>query len=88
MAGGDAYPVHKPDPGHLLGALEELGVAPAAAAHLGDSPVDVAAARAAGLPVVLVSYGYSREPAQALGADAVIDRFAGITGALEGLGGG
>ncbi len=85
IAGGDAFPVRKPDPGHLLGVLDDLGVAPSAAAMLGDSQVDVAAARNAGLPVVLVSYGYAKRPARELGADAVIDRFEEILTTLEDL---
>lgn len=86
VAGGDAFAVRKPDGGHLLGTLERLGVAPEAAAMLGDSHNDVAAARNAGLPVVLVSYGYSRRPAHEMGADAVIDRFEEIGAALARLG--
>ncbi len=85
IAGGDAFPVRKPDPGHLLGVLGDLGVAPSAAAMLGDSQVDVAAARNAGLPVVLVSYGYAKRPARELGADAVIDRFEEILKVLQNL---
>jgi phosphoglycolate phosphatase len=50
-------------------------VAPAQALMVGDSRNDAEAARAAGCPVVLVSYGYNHgEPVQAVGADAVVDR--------------
>jgi phosphoglycolate phosphatase len=42
---------------------------------IGDSITDVATARAAGAPVILVSYGYTPEPAATLGADSVIDEF-------------
>jgi phosphoglycolate phosphatase len=42
---------------------------------VGDSSNDARAARAAGCPVVLVSYGYNHgEPVAAAGADRVIDR--------------
>ena len=37
---------------------------------------------AAGLPVVLVSWGYAKVPPQSLGADALIDRFADLPAAL------
>jgi len=53
--------------------VEELGHGPAL--MIGDSATDVATARAAGVPVILVSYGYTPEPAHTLGADAVADRF-------------
>lgn len=85
VLGGDSLAVRKPHPRHLLAALEALGVAPARAAMVGDSANDVAAARAAGLPVVLVSFGYTSIPAAELGADALIDRFADLPEALAGL---
>ncbi len=59
----------------LLRSCEALGVAPAQALMVGDSRNDAEAARAAGCPVVLVSYGYNHgEPVRAVGADAVVDR--------------
>lgn len=73
--GGDSFERKKPDPLPLLRTCEALGVAPAQALMLGDSRNDAEAARAAGCPVVLVSYGYNHgEPVQAVGADAVVDR--------------
>ena len=53
---------------------------------IGDSANDVATARNAGVPVIVVSYGYRDAPAAALGADAVIDSFAALPAALERLG--
>jgi phosphoglycolate phosphatase len=55
---------------------------------VGDSATDVAAARAAGVPVVVVAYGYSPVPAHALGGDAVIERFSDLPAALTRLFGG
>ena len=73
--GGDSFERKKPDPLPLLRTCEALGVAPAQALMVGDSRNDAEAARAAGCPVVLVSYGYNHgEAVQAVGADAVIDR--------------
>ncbi len=73
--GGDSFERKKPDPLPLLRTCEALGVAPAQALMVGDSRNDAEAARAAGCPVVLVSYGYNHgEPIQAVGADAVIER--------------
>jgi phosphoglycolate phosphatase len=75
VAGGDSLPVRKPDPGHLLGTLDLLGAAAANAVMIGDSANDVAVARAAGVPAVVVRYGYTRTPVEELGADAIIERF-------------
>lgn len=73
--GGDAFERRKPDPLPLLRTCAALGSAPARTLMIGDSSNDARAARAAGCPVVLVSYGYNHgEPVAAAGADAVIDR--------------
>lgn len=72
--GGDAFAHHKPHPEPLLQACRALGTLPARTLMIGDSSNDAAAARAAGCPVVLVSYGYNHgEPVEAVGADAVVD---------------
>jgi phosphoglycolate phosphatase len=57
--GGDAFARKKPDPLPLLETCKALGTAPAATLMVGDSSNDAQAARAAGCPVVLVSYGYN-----------------------------
>ncbi|MDP3821465.1 MAG: phosphoglycolate phosphatase [Burkholderiales bacterium] len=73
--GGDAFERKKPDPLPLLKTCEALGSQPGYTLMLGDSSNDARAARAAGCPVVLVSYGYNHgEPVESAGADAVIDR--------------
>ncbi|MBI4723956.1 MAG: phosphoglycolate phosphatase, partial [Rhodomicrobium sp.] len=64
----------KPDPTPLRGVLTAVGVAPERAVMVGDSAADVGCARAAGVPVVAVSFGYSRIAAESLGSDAVIER--------------
>jgi len=77
VVGGDV--VHrKPDPRHLLDTLAKLGTAPKDALMVGDSPNDAKAAQAAGVPVVIVDYGYSHIPPRELGADAVISDFADL----------
>ena len=68
----------KPDPALLLGVIERLGVPPAETLYIGDSETDVLTARAAGVPVMLVSYGYTLRNATQLGADAVIDSLSEI----------
>jgi phosphoglycolate phosphatase len=72
--GGDSFARKKPDPMPLLGACEALGVAPADTLMIGDSSNDAQAARAAGCPVVLVTYGYNHgEPVRAVDADGFLD---------------
>ena len=52
---------------------------------VGDSMNDVAAARGAGIPVIAVSFGYTTIPPGQLGADRLIDDFAELPAALQGL---
>ncbi|MBM3525188.1 MAG: phosphoglycolate phosphatase [Alphaproteobacteria bacterium] len=73
VVGGDG--IRKPDPDPVHRAIAGLRTRPGETLFVGDSPVDLAAARAARTPVVLVSFGYTSTPARELGADAVIDSF-------------
>lgn len=61
IAGGDSFPVRKPDPGHLLGTLRLAGGDAAHAAMLGDHANDVKSARAAGLTPIFALWGYGRK---------------------------
>jgi phosphoglycolate phosphatase len=77
--GGDAFERKKPDPLPLVRTCEALGVAPARTLVVGDSRNDAAAARAAGCPVVLVTYGYNHgEPVHRVDADAFVDSLAEV----------
>jgi phosphoglycolate phosphatase len=82
VLGGDAVPEKKPHPEHLLATLRELGVHASRAIYVGDSGVDVETARNAGVPVIVLNHGYSARPAAELGADLVIDGFAGFPASL------
>lgn len=75
----------KPDPTMLLEVLRSLGTPAEEALYVGDSDTDVRTARAAGLPVVLVSYGYSDTPADQLGADSVLSSLGQLPTAWPGL---
>ena len=55
--------------------VERMGSTPERTVMIGDSIHDVEAAHGAGLPAVLVSWGYTATPASELGAEAVIQRF-------------
>jgi len=86
IAGGDRFPVRKPDAGHLLGLIGELGGRVTTSAMVGDSGNDAAAAQAAAIPFVLMRYGYGGADPESLGADARLDHFAELPEALERLG--
>lgn len=81
---GDTLAVRKPDPAPLHEAIARAGGG--VAAFIGDSITDADTARAANVPFVAVSFGFSDRPVQALGADAVIDRYEDLVEALERLG--
>lgn len=78
VIGGDSTAAKKPDPLPLQTCLQELGVLPSEALMVGDSGADVGAARAAGVPVVLVPDGYTGAPAESLGADFVVGSIAEV----------
>lgn len=83
--GGDAFAHKKPHPMPLLKACEALGTQPAQTLMVGDSSNDAAAARAAGCPVVLVSYGYNHgEPVASANPDAIVERIDHIPALLRG----
>ena len=71
--GGDSFAAKKPHALPVLKTCEALGTLPAHTLMVGDSSNDAEAARAAGCPVVLVTYGYNHGlPAANAGADATI----------------
>jgi len=71
VAGPDTFGAAKPDPAHLLGCLPLGNPASRLAIMIGDSEVDVAAAKAAGLPVIAVTWGYYQKDIGELAPDAV-----------------
>jgi phosphoglycolate phosphatase len=85
IVGGDAVTHKKPAPEALLLALERLETAPQDALMVGDSITDVEAARAAGVPVMLIRGGYSQVPVDELGADLVCGSLLDLPAVLDGL---
>ncbi len=85
VVGGDSCARRKPDPQPLQVACETMQVETAHALMVGDSVNDVLAARAAGLPVVCVPYGYNEgvDP-RALPCDAFLETLAELPGLLTG----
>ena len=85
VIGGDVLPVQKPDPAPLLEAIRRAGGDPARAIMVGDASPDVGAARAAGLPCIIFSFGYNDMPAEELGGDLVIESYGELEAAITGL---
>jgi phosphoglycolate phosphatase len=86
VAGGDVVPARKPDPRHLLAALALVNGSPDRAVMIGDGVNDVAAAKAAGIPVLLLDSGYGEIAAGELGGDGLLSAFSDIPGAVDRLG--
>ncbi|WLS11532.1 phosphoglycolate phosphatase (plasmid) [Shinella sumterensis] len=84
VAGPDTFGVGKPDPRHLTETAAAAG-----GGHpvlfVGDSEVDIATGRAAGVPVIALTYGYTKTPLDDLGADRLIDTFAELPDAIASL---
>lgn len=79
--GGDSFERKKPDPLPLLKTCEAFGSVPARTLMVGDSSNDAQAARAAGCPVVLVTYGYNHgAPISGVDADGFVDSLAELRG--------
>ncbi|WP_096671551.1 phosphoglycolate phosphatase [Polaromonas sp. AET17H-212] len=77
--GGDSFERKKPDPLPLVKTCEALGSAPARTLMIGDSSNDAQAARAAGCPVLLVTYGYNHgQPVRGVDADGFVDTLAAM----------
>jgi len=85
ITGRDTFDVNKPDPGHLTATLDLAGGHPARAIMIGDSITDIKTAKAAGIPVIGVTHGYTDRPMQELGADAIISHFDDLDNAILGM---
>jgi len=74
--GAGRFSYSKPDARVFHHVVDEVGGAGAGALMIGDSTTDALTARAAGVPAILLTYGYTPDPVETLGADAVADHFA------------
>lgn len=83
IAGRDSFPFFKPDPRHLTQTVAQAGADPARAVMIGDSRTDIDTARAAGLPVICVPFGYTDVPIESLGPDRVIQHFDALPDAVR-----
>ena len=79
VCGQDSFPFRKPDPRHLTETIAAAGGNATHAIMVGDSVTDIDTAKAAGVPVVAVDFGYSDRPVRDLGPSRVISRFDELT---------
>ncbi len=73
--GPETTPKTKPDPIHLITAIQGCGGVIEKSILIGDSENDVLAAQAANVPVIVTSFGYTSKKAPDLGADAFFDHY-------------
>ncbi len=75
VVGPDTIGIAKPDAAPYLEAVRRLGVTPKNSIMVGDSEVDILTARAAGVPVIAVTFGYTAKPVEEYGPDYLVSHF-------------
>ncbi len=83
IVGRDPFATAKPNAEPLLGAVARAGGTPSRAVMVGDTQVDILAARAAAVPVVAVDFGYSPQAVARFQPDVLISHFDELVGAVE-----
>ncbi|HUI98096.1 MAG TPA: HAD hydrolase-like protein, partial [Xanthobacteraceae bacterium] len=79
------FGVQKPDPKILRATVGAAGGTLADSVMVGDSETDIATARAAGVPVIAVDFGYTEGPVAALAPDRLISHFDALPAALDAI---
>ena len=85
ICGQDTFGIQKPDPEILRRTIQAAGGALQRAVMVGDSGTDIATARAAGVPIVAVDFGYSEAPIRDLHPDRLISHFSELADAVFAL---
>lgn len=80
VTGGDTFEFRKPDARHLERTIELASAA--GGIMIGDTITDANAAKNAGLPLILVDFGYSADPVSQLGADRIVSHFSQVPRAI------
>jgi len=83
ICGQDTFGVAKPDPTPLLRTIEAARGEKTRALMIGDSKTDIATARAAGIPVIAVDFGYTDRPIEEFSPDRVISHFDELPAAVK-----
>jgi len=84
ICGQDTFAYRKPDPRHLFGTIEAAGGDVERAVMVGDSRTDIDTAKAAGIPVVAVDFGYSDQPVRDFEPSKIISHYDELTVMLAG----
>lgn len=85
ICGQDTFGIPKPDPDMLRKTVRKAGGDPASALLVGDSATDIDTARAAGIPVIAVDFGYTETHVSLLGPDRIISHFDALPRAIDEL---
>ena len=85
ITGRDTFPVCKPDPEHLFGAIRLAGGTARHSVLVGDSTTDHATAQAAAVPFIGVTFGYTDIPMTELDCAATVTHYADFLDALDGV---
>ena len=79
VCGQDTFPFRKPDPRHLTETIALAGGSPARAVMIGDSRTDIDTAKAAGIPVVAVDFGYTDRHVREFEPSLIISHYDELT---------
>jgi phosphoglycolate phosphatase len=85
ICGQDTFGIQKPDPDVLRRTVVAAGGNPSHSIMVGDSATDIRTARAAGIPVIAVDFGYSDRPISEYGPDRIISHYAQLSAAIAAL---
>lgn len=85
ICGQDTFGVQKPDPDMLRRTISAAGGDPQQAIMVGDSETDIRTARAAGVPVIAVDFGYSEAPVSGFAPDRIIGHFSQLPAAIAAI---
>jgi phosphoglycolate phosphatase len=85
ICGQDTFGIQKPDPEMLRRTIAKAGGSATSAIMVGDSATDIDTARAAGIPVIAVDFGYTETPVSLLAPDLVISHFDALPAAVAEL---